>query len=430
MTEAPAVLHVDMDAFFANVELLRHPELRGQPVVVGGTGERGVVAAASYEARRFGIGSAMPAARARRLCPHAVFLPGDHAHYGEVSDRVMELFRSMTPHVEPISLDEAFLDVSGSRRLHGPAPVIAARLRQQVLEAEGLSCSVGVARVKFLAKLASEAAKPRASAEGIRPGRGVVVVDPARELEFLHPLPVQALWGVGPVTLAKLERLGVRTVGDLAVLPVDTVVASVGRASGVHLHALANAVDPRSVVADLRAKSVGHEETFARDHHRLDTLRVELLRMSDAVASRLRAAGVAGRTVTLKVRFGDFHTITRSTTLDAPTDSARQLSQVGRVLLDAIDPGPGVRLLGLSVSQLGGDAFRQLSLDDLADDRPDEWSAAEAAVDAIRARFGPRAVGPASLTGSDGLRIVRRGAQQWGPDSRGERSSRQPGVPD
>jgi len=430
VTEAPAVLHVDMDAFFANVELLRHPELRGQPVVVGGTGERGVVAAASYEARRFGIHSAMPAARARRLCPHAVFLPGDHAHYGEVSERVMDLFRAMTPLVEPISLDEAFLDVSGSRRLHGPAPVIAARLREQVLAAEGLSCSVGVARVKFLAKLASEAAKPRASAEGIRPGRGVVVVDPARELEFLHPLPVQALWGVGPVTLAKLERLGVRTVGDLAVLPVDTVVASVGRASGVHLHALANAVDPRSVVADQRAKSVGHEETFARDHHRLDTLRVELLRMSDAVASRLRAAGVAGRTVTLKVRFGDFHTITRSMTLDAPTDSARELAQVGRGLLDAIDPGPGVRLLGLSVSHLGGAAFRQLSLDDLADDRPVEWSAAEAAVDAIRARFGPRAVGPASLAGPDGLRIVRRGAQQWGPDDRGERPRPPPADPD
>ena len=419
MTDDPAILHVDMDAFFANVELLRHPELRGQPVVVGGTGERGVVAAASYEARRFGIHSAMPAARARRLCPHAVFLAGDHAHYGEVSQRVMELFRAMTPLVEPISLDEAFLDVSGSRRLHGPAPAIAARLRGQVLAAEGLTCSVGVARVKFLAKLASEAAKPKASPEGIRPGRGVVVVDPARELEFLHPLPVQALWGVGPVTLAKLERIGVRTIGDLAVLPADTVVASVGRASGLHLHALANAVDTRSVVVDQAAKSVGHEETFARDHHGMETLRVELLRMSDAVASRLRSAGVAGRTVTLKIRFGDFRTITRSSTLEAPTDSARELAHAGRVLLDAIDPSPGVRLLGLSVSQLGDSAFRQLTFDDVGDDRPAEWSAAEAVVDAIRARFGPRSVGPASLTSAEGLRIVRRGAQQWGPDEGG-----------
>ncbi len=417
--DAPAILHVDMDAFFANVELLRHPELRGQPVVVGGTGERGVVAAASYEARRYGISSAMPAARARRLCPHAVFLPGDHAHYGEVSERVMALFRAMTPHVEPISLDEAFLDVSGSRRLHGPAPAIAARLREQVLEQEGLTCTVGVARVKFLAKLASEAGKAKATPTGIRPGRGVVVVDPAHELAFLHPLPVQALWGVGPVTLAKLERIGVRTVGDLADLPLDTVAATVGRSSGHHLHALAHAVDPRPVVADQAAKSVGHEETFPRDHHRAETLQVELLRQADAVATRLRAAGTAGRTVTVKVRFGDFRTITRSTTLAAPTSSAHELALVGRRLLDAVDVSPGVRLLGLSVSQLGEGAFEQLSLDDLGSGPPPEWSAAEAAVDAIRARFGPRAVGPASLAGPDGLRVARRGAQQWGPDRDG-----------
>ncbi|HEX2576055.1 MAG TPA: DNA polymerase IV [Aquihabitans sp.] len=424
----PAILHVDMDAFFASVELLRHPELRGRPVVVGGTGERGVVAAASYEARRFGIHSAMPAARARRLCPHAVFLPGDHAHYGEVSQRVMDLFRAVTPLVEPISLDEAFLDVSGARRLHGPAPEIAARLREQVREAEGLTCSVGVARVKFLAKLASEAAKPSASTAGIRAGTGVHVVDPDQELAFLHALPVQALWGVGPVTLTKLERLGVRTVGDLAQLPVDIVVASVGRASGVHLHALAHAVDPRPVVADQAPKSIGHEETFARDHHRPETLRVELLRMSDAVATRLRGSGVAGRTVTLKIRFGDFRTITRSSTLDAPTDSARELAQVGRALLDGVDPSPGVRLLGLSVSQLGDGAFRQLTLDDAGADRPDGWSAAEAAVDAIRARFGARAVGPASLAGADGLRIARRGAQQWGPDRPGGSPADPPGA--
>lgn len=413
----PGILHVDMDAFFANVELLRHPELQGQPVVVGGTGERGVVAAASYEARRFGIHSAMPAARARRLCPHAVFLPGDHAHYGDVSARVMDLFHSMTPLVEPISLDEAFLDVSGSRRLHGPAPEIAARLRDLVLDQEGLTCSVGVARVKFLAKLASEAAKPRATSAGIRAGRGVVVVDPDHELDFLHPLPVQALWGVGPVTLAKLERLGVRTVGDLAQLPVDVVTAALGRASGAHLHALAHGVDPRAVVADQVAKSVGHEETFARDHHRPEALALELLKLSDGVASRLRAAGVVGRTVTLKVRFGDFRTITRSATLDVATDSARELARIGRELLAAVDPSPGVRLLGLSVSQLATGRVEQLSLDDLSSgSSPPEWTAAEAAVDAIRARFGPRSVGPASLTGPDGLRVTRPGAQQWGPD--------------
>ena len=420
--EEPNILHVDMDSFFVSVELLRHPELMGQPVVVGGTGDRGVVAAASYEARAYGVHSAMPSVRAKRLCPHAVFLPGDHDRYGEVSGRIMELFRAMTPLVEPLSLDEAFLDVRGSRRLHGPAPVIAARLRDLVYESEGLTCSVGVARLKFLAKLASVKAKLRASRQGTIPGAGVVVVNPAQELEFLHPLPVQALWGVGPVTLAKLQRLGVRTVGDLAVLPEDTLVAGLGRSSGRHLHALANARDPRIVVPEQTAKSVGHEETFARDHHGLDTLWLELLRMSDGVASRLRGSGVAGRTVTLKIRFGDFTTITRSSTLAKPTDSARELARVGRLLLEGVDPSRGVRLLGLSVSQLGDDDGQQLTFDDFGAEKPAEWSRAEAAVDAIRARFGAQAVGPASLTGPDGLRVIRRGAQQWGPDAPTEKS--------
>lgn len=414
--DEPHILHVDMDAFFAAVELRRRPDLVGQPVVVGGTGDRGVVAAASYEARAHGIHSAMPAARARRLCPHAVFLPGDHAHYAEVSRRVMELFGAVTPLVEPISLDEAFLDVGGVRRLHGPAPAIAERLRSQVWEAEALTCAVGVARVKFLAKLASQAAKPRATRHGIRPGPGVVVVEPGRELAFLHPLPVQALWGVGPATLGRLQRLGVRTVGDLAALPVDAVVTSLGRAQGRHLHALANAVDPRAVEPDQVSKSVGHEETFARDHHRAETLRIELLRMADAVASRLRGAGLSGRTVTLKVRFGDFSTITRSVTLPGPTDSARQLDRAGRDLLAGVDPSAGVRLLGLSVSHLDDGTVRQLTFDDVAGEEPPGWTRAEAAVDAIRARFGAGSVGPASLTGDAGLRVLRRGAQQWGPD--------------
>ncbi|QXC62288.1 DNA polymerase IV [Aquihabitans sp. G128] len=392
------------------------------------------MAAASYEARAYGIHSAMPSVRAKRLCPHAVFLAGDHAHYGEVSARVMDLFRAMTPLVEPISLDEAFLDVSGARRLHGTGPEIAAALRASVLESEGLHCTVGVARVKFLAKLASQAAKPRASRQGTRPGRGVVVVDPERELAFLHPLPVQALWGVGPATLTRLERLGVRTIGDLATLPEATVVGALGASSGRHLHALANAIDDRVVQPDQAPKSIGHEETFARDHHRPESLRLELLRLSDAVATRLRAAGVAGRTVTIKVRFGDFTTITRSATIAGATDSAREVGRVARTLLDAVDPAPGVRLLGLSVSGLDDGAVRQLSFDDLAapeDDGPvragtAEWTAAEAAVDAIRARFGARSVGPASLAGPDGLRIARRGQQQWGPDEAGGRAEPRP----
>ena len=429
-TAEPSILHVDMDAFFAAVELRRHPELRGQPVVVGGTGPRGVVAAASYEARAFGVRSAMPAVQARRLCPHAVFLPGDHALYGEVSGRVMEIFRSMTPLVEPISLDEAFLDVSGSRRLHGSGPEIAERIRTLVLESESLTCCVGVARVKFLAKLASQAAKPRASRDGIRPGAGVVVVDPANELAFLHPLPVQALWGVGPATLARMQRLGVKTVGDLAQLPLETVVSNLGQSSGRHLHALANAVDPRSVVPDQTLKSVGHEETFAHDLHRRADCELELLRMADAVATRLRAGSFRGRTITLKVRFGDFRTITRSSTLGRPTDSAREIARAARFLLASVDPAMGIRLLGVSVSQLGESEAAQLTFDDLSDADPAEWSAAEAAVDAIRARFGAAAVGPASLTGPDGMRVARRGAQQWGPNASAPPPSAADGVDD
>jgi len=406
------ILHVDMDAFFVSVELRRRPELHGQPVVVGGAGARGVVAAASYEARAFGVHSAMPSTRARRLCPHAVFLPGDHQLYSEVSTQVMAIFRSFTPVVEPISLDEAFLDVTGSRRLHGTGEEIAHRIRQDVRRSEGLTCSVGVSAVKFVAKLASEAAKPRASVKGPRPGPGVIVVAPGEELGFLHPLPAKALWGVGPATLAKLERLGVRTIGELAALPLDAVIGSVGNGAGRHLHALANGRDDRDVVSEQQPKSVGHEQTFSRDHHRHETLHVELLRMADAVGSRLRRHELAGRTVTVKVRFSDFHTITRSVTLPVPADSSAVITNAAKELLAGVDPAPGVRLLGVSVSQLDGGGMRQLTFDDVEDPA---WPAAEAAVDAVRARFGAQALGPASLSGPGGLRIKRRGDQQWGP---------------
>jgi len=415
MANARTILHVDMDAFYASVEQRRRPELRGRPVVVGGAGARGVVAAASYEARVYGVRSAMPSVQAQRLCPHAVFLDGDHAHYAEVSQRIMAIFESFTPLVEPLSLDEAFLDVTGARRLHGDGPAIAAAIRQTVLDQEGLTCSVGVATTKFVAKLASEAAKPTATPQGPQPGLGVKVVPADGVLDFLHPLPVQALWGVGPKTLERLQRLGVRTVADLAAMEERALVAALGQASGRHLRALAHGIDPRPVVPDHAAKSIGHEETFAHDRHDRARLDADLVRLGDAVASRLRAARVAGRTVSIKVRFNDFRTITRSTTLPVPVDTGHDVVRAARRLLEQVDPTPGVRLLGIHVSQLVEDAARQLSFDDLVEPA---WSEATGAVDAIRARFGASAIGPASLVGPDGIRVKRRGDQQWGPGDR------------
>jgi DNA polymerase-4 len=407
------ILHVDMDAFFVSVELLDRPELRGHPVVVGGDGDRGVVAAASYEARAYGVHSAMPSVQARRLCPQAVFIAGRHGRYSEVSARVMAIFRDVTPLVEPLSLDEAFLDVAAAVRRLGPAPQIAAHVRQRVLSEEGLTCSVGVAGTKFVAKLATETAKPKASPAGPRFGSGVAVVEPADTLAFLRPLPVQALWGVGPATLAKLERMGVTTVGDLADLPEGNLVAALGRSQGRHLHALASGHDPRVVEPERKVKSIGHEETFARDHHRRSTLDRELVGFSDAVATRLRAQGLVGRTVQIKVRFGDFRTITRSSSLVVAVDDAPTLLHAAKALLHQVDPTPGVRLLGLSVSGLAEAGARQLTLDDAVNGPG--WQQAGRTVDEIRARFGSDAIGPAVLGGPDGLQVKGRHRQQWGP---------------
>lgn len=402
-----------MDAFFVSVELLARPELRGRPVVVGGRGARGVVAAASYEARAYGVHSAMPSTQAVRLCPHAEFLPGDHATYSQVSRRVMEIFGRFTPLVEPLSLDEAFLDVSGAARLHGDGVAVAHEIRGLVRDEQGIECSVGVAPSKFLAKLASGEAKPRASVDGPVPGVGVLEIPPGAEVAFLHPLAVSKLWGVGPATLERLSRLGVRTIGELAALDQAVVIAALGVGVGTHLHRLAHAIDDRPVEPDRPVKSVSHEETYATDLVDPDQVARELVRQADAVAARLRKSDLSGRTVTVKVRYGDFSTITRSATLEVPVDTGPDIARAAKRLVEQVDLGRGVRLLGVGVSGLAVDAPRQLSFDDVG---TDSWQSASKVIDHIRDRFGPAAIGPAAAATAEGLRLVRRGAQQWGPD--------------
>lgn len=394
------VLHADMDAFFASVELLRRPELRHKPVVVGGDGPRGVIAAASYAARHYGVRSAMPSTTARRLCPDLIFLSAAHGHYSEVSRRVMAIFESYSPLVEALSLDEAFIDVTGAQRLFGDGATIAHDLRRQVYESEGLWCSVGVATAKFIAKMASERAKPSATPTGPKQGSGVFVVEPGTELAFIHPLPIRALWGVGPATHERLSRIGVVTIGDLAALPLQALRAAVGDASARHLSSLANAIDERDVTPGRQARSISHEETYQVDKRSHDDLNGDLVGYADAVARRLRAEGLSARTVTIKVRFGSFRTITRRLTLDEATDNGVELARTAKELLAAIDVDAGVRLLGVGATNLTErPAGRQLSLDDVLaaeNGKADagRWSEADAAIDEIRTKFGDKAIGP------------------------------------
>jgi len=463
-TDACTVMHVDLDAFFAAVEVLDDPTLAGRPVIVGGSGTRGVVAACTYEARVFGIHSAMSSVEARHRCPHAVFLSGRYARYAEVSEKFHEVLHGFTPVVEGIGLDEAFLDVAGARRILGSPPTIGHAIREAVRDTLKLNCAVGVARSKLLAKLASRAAKPTASIEGTRPGPGVVLVPPDTELAFLHPLPVRALWGVGPATGKRLAGLGVETVGDLAAISEDTLRRVVGDAHGRHLAALARGDDPRPVVGAQEVKSVGHEETFAVDLHDHGASHRHVVRMSDAVATRLREASLRGRTVTVKVRFGDRTTITRSHTVPDAVDSPRAIGAMAGALLDGVDLAPGIRLLGVSVSGLvrtrseahqlsfadagpGGDGEDGADGADLpkvdlhrvdlqradllgVDVQGQGWEEVEAAVTAIRTRYGHASVGPATLIGRSGLGVKQRGDTQWGPsapsDAPAERSDDAP----
>jgi DNA polymerase-4 len=368
-----------MDAFYASVEVRKDPALAGRPVLVGGTGGRGVVASASYEARRFGIGSAMPMARALRLCPHAVVVSPDFDAYARASADIREIFLSYTPLVEPLALDEAFLDVGGSVRLFGAPAAIGSRIRERIGRELELPASVGVAPNKFLAKLCSEKAKPD----------GLLHLQAGDVQAFLGPLPVRDLWGVGEATATRLDRFGVRSVADLVALPPATLRRVVGQAAAASLAGLARGADDRPVVPYEAAKGMSAEETFDRDIDDPAVLRRELLRLAERVARRLRRGGVAGRTVTLKLRYASFQTITRSRTLRAPTDQATVLHAEASALLDALRlERVRVRLLGIGVTNLIPTlAARQLTLTE--DDR---WGRLERAADVARRRFGDEAV--------------------------------------
>jgi len=403
------ILHVDMDAFYASVEIRDRPELAGQPVIVGGTGGRGVVLSASYQARTFGVRSAMPVTRARRLCPQAVFVPPRHRVYASASKEVMAIFGAVTPEVEPLALDEAFLDVSGALRRLGPPARIAAHIRAQVRQQQGITCSVGVAPCKFVAKIASARSKPD----------GLLVVPADGVLDFLHPLPVAALWGVGERAGEVLARLGLRTVGDIAQTPLATLQRELGAAHGAHLAALAWGRDERRVTPRVPEKSIGAEETFDTDIGDPVRIRRELLRLSGRTARGLRAGGYVARTVSVKLRLASFKTMTRSRTLPHPTDVAREIYATACSLYESsgLARGAPLRLVGVRVSGLvpAADASTQLTFDD----KPVGWREAEQAVDKIASRFGTSAVRPAALVAEPGRPDEGPGGLPEGPGGPG-----------
>ncbi|WP_240641080.1 DNA polymerase IV [Nocardioides ferulae] len=385
------ILHVDMDAFYASVALRDRPDLQQLPVMVGG-GHRGVVLSANYHARQHGVRSGMPATRARRLCPQMVVVQPDHTLFGQVSSAVMECFRRVTPLVEAVSSDEAFLDVRGAARRLGSPVQIAEQLRAAIHDEQGITCSVGVAASVSVAKLASRRAKPD----------GVLVVPPDAITSFLHPLDVGELWGVGEQTRALLHRLGLVTVSDVAHTPLRTLQRAVGDSLGRHLHELAWGTDRREIVPrrmdDDPDRSMGAQETFGRDVDDREVVLRELLRLSAKVTGRMRVAGVAGRTVTITVRFADFTTITRSRTLPEATDVTVEVYRAATRLYDALGlQRARLRLVGVRVEGLvpRQSVHHQLTLDE----REHGWSDADRAVDRATRRFGPAAVRPASLLG-------------------------------
>ncbi len=386
MSEAarpPTILHVDMDAFFASVSIRDNPELRNKAVVVG-AGARGVVLSANYEARKFGIRAAMPIGRARRMAPHAIFIPPDHSRYSEVSGAIMEIFHSFTPLVEPISLDEAFLDVSGARRLIGTGRQIASAIRAKVEAQEGITCSVGIAPSKFIAKLASSHCKPN----------GVLEIPADRILTFLHPLPVSAIWGVGPKTAEILERLGLRTVADIAHLPRTTLIRALGEASGASLYELAWGRDYRDVTPEEPEKSISAAETFPFDLDSPEEILKEFLRLTERATNRLREQGLFAKTISIKVRFADFSTINRSKTLPLPIDSTHETYEVVKGLYLALQiQRARLRLVGVCLENLRREAPAQMVLGA----RERGWREAESAIDRAKVRFGKSSVRPARL---------------------------------
>ncbi|NNG18564.1 DNA polymerase IV [Naumannella sp. ID2617S] len=385
MSVRSTVLHVDMDAFYVGVELRRRPELVGRPVLVGGA-TRGVVLSASYQARESGVEGGMPMTRARRLCPQAVVLPPDFEAYAETSRGVFAIFEAITPGVEPMSIDEAFLDVSGSTRLLGSPARIGELIRAKVFDEQGITCSVGIGPSKFVAKLASSAAKPD----------GLHEVAPDRVVEFLHPLPVTAIWGVGEATAEKLHRLGLRTVADLAYLPKTTLQRGLGVHLGGLLADLAWGRDNRAVTARPAERSIGSEHTFGRDTDDAEVVRRELLRMADRTTSRMRAAGMLGRSVVITVRFADYSQLTRTGSLRTPTDGTKEVYARAIALWESLGLARArVRKVGVRVAGLvpAAEAYCQPELTE-----PEHgWRDAERAMDAAIARFGPRAVRRAAL---------------------------------
>lgn len=383
-----SILHIDMNAFFVSVELLDRPDLVGLPVVVGASSDRGVVAAASYEARQYGVRSAMSGAEAKRRCPELIALSPDHRKYGEMSARVRKIFERHTDLVEPLALDEAFLDVTVPAPDLPRAAELARTIRQQILDELGLRSSVGVATNKFIAKLASVDAKPIPTSTGVQPGPGVVVVDAGSEFEYVQRLEVGRLWGVGPKSREKLRKVGIRTVPDLTSMPREVLRSQLGDALTGQLIELANGRDDRPVVPDREAKSIGHEETFGSDITDVDSLHRELIRMIDIVAGRVRLGVGGARTWSIKIRLHDFSTISRSRTWDTPVSSVSEVADaLDDLLVEAVAARP-VRLLGVSASSFGS-PVEQL---DLFSNAGAERGRRDTAVDAVRERFGGDAI--------------------------------------